>query len=123
MLKKLVLITNDISLNELEKTEENYNSTNQEYNREYDLFVRQYLKNKKNRFEGTGDFSALCKEVLPSEIFNDISVLEEEVIEKIDKYLRDINLKNKRLNNRKLQKLAVIVEEVSNEVSLAVTSV
>ncbi len=110
-------ITNDISLNKLEKTEENYNSTNQEYNKEYDLFVRQYLKNRKNRLEGTGDFSALCKEVLPSVIFNDISVLEEEVIEKIDKYLKDINLKNKRLNNRKLQKLAVIVEEVSNEVS------
>jgi hypothetical protein len=31
--------------------------------------------------------------------------------------LRDINIKNKRLNNRKLQKLTVIIEEVSNEVS------
>jgi tryptophanyl-tRNA synthetase len=45
------------------------------------------------------------------------SVKEKEVIEKISKYLKDINLKNRKLNSRKLQKLAVIVEEVSNEVS------
>nr|BFF36943.1 hypothetical protein BACT7_18050 [Tenacibaculum mesophilum] len=109
--------TSEVLLSELDKIEKKYKSTDQDYNKEYDLFVREHLKNKKNRFEGTGDFLSLCKETLPPEILKDIAVLEEEIIEKIDKYLRDINLKNKRLNNRKLQKLATIVEEVSSEVS------
>lgn len=87
------------------------------YDLEYNLLVRQHLKNNVNRFENTGDFQSLCEEILPSEILNDITILEKEVIEKIGKYLKGINLKNRRLNSRKLQKLAVIVEEVSNEVS------
>src|SRR5690606_8212126 len=101
----------------IEKLEKEYNNANTKYNLEYNLLARQHLKTKINRYENSGDFQALCEEILPSEIFNDINVLEKNVIEKIDKYLKDINLKNKRLNNRKLQKLATIVEEVANEVS------
>src|SRR5690606_38999050 len=101
----------------IEKLEKEYNNANTKYNLEYNLLARQHLKTKINRYENSGDFQALCEEILPSEIFNDYNVLEKNVIEKIDKYLKDINLKNKRLNNRKLQKLATIVEEVANEVS------
>jgi hypothetical protein len=101
----------------IDELRENYDSSKREYDQEYNLLVRQHLKNSANRFENTGDFQALCEEILPSEIFNDLNNLDLEVIEKIDKYLKDINLKNKRLNNRKLQKLATIVEEVENEVS------
>ena len=101
----------------IEELKSNYDSTKNNYDLEYNLLVRQYLKNNVNRFENTGDFQSLCEEILPSEILNDITILEKEVIEKIGKYLKDINLKNRRLNSRKLQKLAVIVEEVSNEVS------
>ncbi|NHQ68727.1 DNA repair protein Rad50, partial [Elizabethkingia miricola] len=101
----------------IEELKENYNFANNAYHVEYKLIIRQYLKNNVSRFENTGDFQSLCEEILPPEILNDINILEKEVIEKIGKYLKDINLKNKRLNNRKLQKLAAIVEEVSNEVS------
>ncbi|PYF68389.1 hypothetical protein [Pedobacter nutrimenti] len=101
----------------IEKLEADYESANRKYIVEYNVLVRQYLKTNVERFENSGDFHALCEEVLPSEIFSEINTLEREVIEKIDKYLKDINLKNKRLNNRKLQKLAVIIEEVASEVS------
>lgn len=122
---KNIEILNDISesLEELnpqtiEACKENYESAINAYNQEYNLIVRQYLTNNLNRFQNTGDFQSLCEEILPPEIVNDVDILEKEVIEKIGKYLKDINLKNKRLNSRKLQKLAVIIEEVSNEVSV-----
>lgn len=101
----------------IENLKNEYVSANNKYNIEYNLLVRQYLKTNTNRFEDTGDFQALCEEILPSEIFSNTNILEKDVIEKIDKYLKDINLKNKRLNNRKLQKLTTIIEEVANEVS------
>jgi hypothetical protein len=107
----------DLSQSAIDELRENYDLSKREYDQEYNLLVRQHLKNSANRFENTGDFQAICEEILPSEIFNDLNNLDVEVIEKIDKYLKDINLKNKRLNNRKLQKLATIVEEVANEVS------
>ncbi|WP_316757740.1 hypothetical protein [Pedobacter aquatilis] len=101
----------------IEKLNADYDSANRKYIIEYNVLVRQYLKTNVERFENSGDFRALCEEILPSEIFSEINTLEREVIEMIDKYLKDINLKNKRLNNRKLQKLAVIIEEVASEVS------
>lgn len=107
----------ELNTQTIEELKENYDSASKDYNQEYNIIVRLYLKNNLNRFENTGDFLALCEEILPPEILNDITILEKEVIEKIGKYLKDINLKNKRLNSRKLQKLAVIIEEVSNEVS------
>ncbi len=107
----------ELNTQTIEALKENYDSAKDTYNLEYNVIVRQYLKNNLNRFENTGDFQSLCEEILPPEILNDITILEKEVIEKIGKYLKDINLKNKRLNSRKLQKLAVIIEEVSSEVS------
>lgn len=44
-------------------------------------------------------------------------LLEEEIIEKIANYLRNINIKNRKLNSRKLQKLSEIIDDVSNELS------
>jgi hypothetical protein len=117
LFKEVLCLSNEIGFSKLQLLDKKFNLTNNKYNQEYNLFVRQYIIKKRERFEDTGDFSALCKEVLPPEIFRDISQLEIEVIEKIDKYLRDINQKNKKLNNRKIQKLSVIIEEVSNEVS------
>ncbi len=101
----------------IEELKSSYDSSNNAYNLEYNLIVRQYLKNNVSRFENTGDFQQLCEEILPPEILNDVNILEKEIIEKIGKYLKDINFKNRRLNSRKLQKLAVIVEEVADEVS------
>jgi len=116
-LKNVPDSSEELTLQIIEELKNNYDSTKNNYDLEYNLLIRQHLKNNVGRFENTGDFQSLCEEILPSEILNDIAILEKEVIEKIGKYLKDINLKNRRLNSRKLQKLAVIVEEVSNEVS------
>jgi len=107
----------ELSQEIIERLKETYDLSNKKYDQEYNLLVIQYLKNSANRFENTGDFQSLCEEILPPEIFDDLNNLDKEVIERIDKYLKDINLKNKKLNNRKLQKLAAIIEEVANEVS------
>lgn len=108
---------NDLTQKDITDLQTKQLSSKSEYVLKYNIIVNTFLSNKIKRFENTGDFQSLCEEILPSEILNDINVLEKEVIEKIEKYLRDINLKNKKLNNRKLQKLSVIVEEVANEVS------
>lgn len=117
VLKDVPDFSEELNQQIIEELKKNYDTKKNNYDLEYNLLVRQHLKNNVNRFENTGDFQSLCEEILPSEILNDITILEKEVIEKIGKYLKGINLKNRRLNSRKLQKLAVIVEEVSNEVS------
>jgi hypothetical protein len=83
----------------------------------YNTIANRYMDNNYSRYENTGDFLELCEEVLPSEIFNDGETLDEDIIKRIDKRLRDINLKNQELNGRKLQKLNSIVDQVNTEVS------
>jgi hypothetical protein len=83
----------------------------------YNIIAEQNLSNNLKRFEDSGDFQALCAEILPPEILNDENILDKDVIEKIGKYLADINLKNRKLNSRKLNKLASIIDDVWLEVS------
>ncbi|MBE99467.1 DNA repair protein Rad50 [Flavobacterium coralii] len=101
---------------QVDKLEENYKNSLQEYIIKYNTLCNTFLKEKAKRFENTGDFQGLCYEVLPSEIVNE-TTLENEIIEKIDIYLREINLKNKKLNHRKLLKLQDVIEKVQQEVS------
>lgn len=104
----------DLKINELEKKSTNANI---EYISKYNSLVYSFIKQKQNQYKDTGDFSSLCREILPQEIFDEKDLLDEDVIEKISDYLRNINIKNKRLNSRKLQKLSEIIDDVSNEVS------
>ncbi|MEL1243898.1 DNA repair protein Rad50 [Flavobacterium sp. DGU11] len=100
----------------VKKLEEDYANVLQRYIIKYNTLCNTFLKEKAKRYENTGDFQGLCHEILPSEIFNE-TTLENEIIEKIDLYLREINLKNKKLNHRKLLKLQDIIEKVQQEVS------
>lgn len=104
----------DVDINELEKKSNNANIT---YISKYNSLVYTFLKQKIKQYEDTGDFSPLCREILPQEIFDEKDLLEEEIIEKIANYLRNINIKNRKLNSRKLQKLSEIIDDVSNELS------
>tara|TARA_R110001632_G_scaffold63318_2_gene151430 strand:- start:88443 stop:91703 length:3261 start_codon:yes stop_codon:yes gene_type:complete len=97
--------------------EESAVKTKNEYLVVYNTIASRYMDNNYARFENTGDFLGLCEEVLPVEIFNNGETLDEDIIKKIDKRLRDINLKNQELNGRKLQKLNSIVDQVNTEVS------
>jgi hypothetical protein len=104
----------DIEINELEKKSKNANI---DYISKYNFVVYTFLKQKINQYKDTGDFSPLCREILPQEIFDEKDLLEADIIENISNYLRNINIKNRKLNSRKLQKLSEIIDDVSNEVS------
>ncbi|WP_310554834.1 DNA repair protein Rad50 [Flavobacterium sp.] len=107
-------IYDDNEINELEKKSIDANN---DYISNYNFVVYTFLKQKINHYKDTGDFSPLCREILPKEIFDEKDLLEEDIIENISNYLRNINIKNRKLNSRKLQKLSEIIDDVSNEVS------
>ena len=107
-------IYEDIEINELEKKS---NNANNDYISNYNFVVYTFLKQKNNQYKDTGDFSPLCREILPQEIFDEKDLLDADIIENISNYLRNINIKNRKLNSRKLQKLSEIIDDVSNEVS------
>ncbi|NML59255.1 DNA repair protein Rad50 [Chryseobacterium cheonjiense] len=102
---------------EVEQLREDCSAAENKYIVKYNVIAGENLNNNFKRFEDSGDFQALCAEILPPEILSDENILEKDVIEKIGKYLADINLKNKKLNSRKLNKLASIIEDVWLEVS------
>ena len=79
--------------------------------------IKEFLKEKANRYLETDDFRQICSEILPPEIFSEKDLEDDEIIPRIKKLLNDINIKNKQLNIRKLQKLTSIVDKVRNEVS------
>ena len=93
------------------------NKSQNSYSVKYNVLVEEFLKEQSGRFLDSGDFTALCSAILPPEVFNHQEMLDEEIIENISKYLRDINLKNQNLNGRKLQKLSNIIDQVDKEVS------
>ena len=88
-----------------------------QYNHKYVLVVKEFLKEKANRYLETDDFKQICSEILPPEIFSEKELEDDEIIPRIKKLLDDINIKNKKLNIRKLQKLSSIVDKVNTEVS------
>ena len=106
-----------IENDELIRLEEKYTKANAEFLLRYNTTARDILKEGSKRFENSGDFFGLCSAILPSEIFDHNEMLDEDIIERINKYLRDINTKNQTLNGRKLQKLSHIISMVDDEVS------
>jgi len=102
--------------------EARYKSTLDAYKITYNALCRTYLKNRLDRFENTNDFRGLCYEILPSGLFDE-SNLEQDIIEMISSYLQEINLKNKRLNHRKLMKLQHIIDKLQEEVSEQISNV
>lgn len=103
--------------NQLEKLKEKKTQTDNTYIVYYNTIAKRYMENNYLRYENSGDFIGLCEEILPPEIFKDGETLDKDIIEKIDKRLKDINLKNQELNGRKLQRLNTIIDEVNTEVS------
>lgn len=101
----------------LENEDVKYTDCQKQYGIKYDLIVKEFLKQKENRYLGTDDFRQICTEILPPEIFSEEDLEDDEIIPRIKKLLEDINIKNKRLNIRKLQKLTSIIDKVNNEVS------
>ncbi len=120
-LKKLDVETTD-GIDFVRNLEAGYKKNLDAYNVTYNTLCRTYLKHRLERFEHTNDFRGLCYEILPSGLFDE-SNLEQDIIEMISLYLREINLKNKKLNHRKLMKLQHIIDKLQEEVSEQISNV
>ena len=113
-----ILDSNEIVTSEsLENNDIKFSSCQKQYSINYDLVVKEFLKQKEKRYLGTDDFRQICSEILPPEVFSEEDLKDNEIIPRIKKLLEDINLKNKKLNIRKLQKLTGIIDKVNDEVS------
>lgn len=86
------------------------------YEAHFKLIVSHYLANDSFKFDQNNDFIELSRNLLP-DAFQKEDITEEAVIESIRHYLSSINEKNRQLNNRKLQKIKNLIEEVSDTVS------
>lgn len=91
-------------------------ASEKEYEAHFKLIVNHYLANDSFKFDQITDFIELSRNLLP-DAFQKEDITEESVIENIQHYLSSINEKNRQLNNRKLQKIKNLIEEVSDTVS------
>ena len=83
------------------------------YNTKFTNTLELYIASEAYRFLETKDFTELAKNLLP-EAFYDVVTDKSEVnvIETIAAYLMRINEKNRQLNNRKIQKIKNLLDEV-----------
>lgn len=107
----------EITAEALEEKDALNSERQRQYNNKYVLVIKEFLKEKANRYLETDDFKQICSEILPPDIFSEKDLEDDEIIPRIKKLLDDINIKNKKLNIRKLQKLTSIVDKVNTEVS------
>lgn len=97
-------------------------ASEKQYEAHFKLIVSHYLSNDSFKFDQNTDFVELSRNLLP-DAFQKEDITENSVIENIRYYLSSINEKNKQLNNRKLQKIKNLIEEVSDSVSTFLNTV
>lgn len=81
------------------------------YTTQFDFIVDNWLSSQAYKFQAFRDFRELSMNLLP-EIFHGEEPLENEVIESIEKQLKRINDKNRELNDKKIEKISRILEDV-----------
>ncbi|MDR2621037.1 MAG: hypothetical protein LBC48_00470 [Dysgonamonadaceae bacterium] len=87
------------------------------YDKGFEDIVGEFIPNESYRFEDENkDFLDLITHLLP-DIFGQEKVIEEEAINKIETHLRKINDKNRELNDRKIQKISDLLDDVFVAVS------
>jgi len=86
------------------------------YNAEFNSIVTEFIHNETYRFESNKDFSELIAYLLP-EVFGTEEIIEEEVIGKVNSHLQRINDKNRDLNQRKIQRIVDLLDDVKSAVS------
>ena len=86
------------------------------YNAEFNSIVTEFIHNEAYRFESNKDFSELIAYLLP-EVFGTEEIIEEEVIGKVSTHLQRINDKNRDLNQRKIQRIVDLLDDVKSAVS------
>lgn len=83
------------------------------YNTKYSTIIEQYITSEAYRFVEVKDFTELAKNLLPEAFYEAVvDQSEANVIDTIAAYLTRINEKNRQLNNRKIQKIKNLLDEV-----------
>ncbi|MBS0647336.1 MAG: hypothetical protein JSR97_12220 [Verrucomicrobia bacterium] len=83
------------------------------YNTSYSNIIQQYIASESYRFGEIKDFVELAKNLLPEAFQHAIMERSDsDIIDTIARYLESINEKNKNLNNRKIQKIRNLLDEV-----------
>jgi len=97
---------------------EAYHKAEQTYILTYNNIISLYIPSEAFKLQDDDNFFALSKSLLP-EAFAELvtSDAESNVIETVQRYLLRINEKNRQLNNRKIQKIKDLLDEVDNTIT------
>ena len=107
----------ETTLEQVRTLKDRYIAENSKYDKGFEDIVGEFIPNESYRFEDENkDFSDLIAHLLP-DIFGQEKVIEEEAINKIDAHLKKINDKNRELNDRKIQKISDLLDDVFAAVS------
>lgn len=106
-----------ISKDSVDNLKEKYIDRNAIYINQYNRIVKDFLSNEGHRFETSHDFKELIAYLLP-DLFPEDMIIEEEVVERIRKRLKDINDKNRELNNKKIIKINDLLIQVKKQVEM-----
>lgn len=88
------------------------------YNEKYNLLIEQYISTEAYRLEGAHDFVELARNLLPEAFYEAVlDRSESSVIDTIASYLTKINEKNRQLNNRKIQKIRDLLDDVDEAIT------
>jgi hypothetical protein len=99
-----------------EKKEEFINEK-AKYENEFDNIVKDFIPSESHKFEGESkDFADLVVHLLP-DIFGSEKVIEEDIVNRIENHLKQINDKNRDLNSKKIRKIGDLLDDVQAAVS------
>ncbi|WP_157608548.1 hypothetical protein [Roseivirga seohaensis] len=88
-----------------------FNTAETDYQAHYKHIISTYLIGDQYKFGTNFDFMELGENLLP-EALRDQAVTEQNIIDRIQHYLNEINEKNRQITSRKIQKIKSILDEV-----------
>lgn len=108
----------EITAGDPKSVTEAYHKAEQTYILTYNNIISLYIPTEAFKLQDDDNFFALSKSLLP-EAFAELVTTDAEatVIETVQRYLIRINEKNRQLNNRKIQKIKDLLDEVDNTIT------
>lgn len=109
---------NSITQEQIQQEKETYIKAKSAYDAQFEGIVNDFIVSESHLFEGESkDFVDLVAHLLPN-IFGHEKVIEEEVINRIETHLKQINDKNRDLNSKKIRKIEDLLDDVYSAVSI-----
>jgi hypothetical protein len=106
-------------LTEPKSEKETFNKAEQIYLLTFKNIIENYIPSEAFKFQDDDNFFALSKSLLPEAFAELVTTgIETSEIETIQRYLIRINDKNRQLNDRKIQKIKDLLDEVDNAITI-----